>query len=381
MVLILDNKDIQSVLDMPSCIDVLYEGLKAYARGDAARRPRIDLFAPTSRSDEFSCFSSMEGIIRSRYYAIRIKPDIVAWPELNGLKRRVTYCSRPGLYGGIVLLFSAENAELVGIMNDGHLQHMRVGATAALGARYLARSNAETVGVLGSGRMARSLALGFSVVRKLRTIKAYSPSVDHLSAYCDEMRRSLDIEVVPVRSPSDAIRGSDIVACCTNSVSPVLEGRWLEPGMHVTHVSNRELGTGVLERVTLVGYLVFGEDPLDISRFADHNFEIRAGTMAYVAGQPEERQRIPAGAQKFDMPNARWHPCVDWQTERPAGRNSETDISLLAELSATFPLGLASSSLQGIQFAAVAGLAYERAAARSLGRSLDLDLFLQDIPT
>ena len=103
--------------------------------------------------------------------------------------------------------------------------------------------------------------------------------------------------------------------------------------------------------------------------------------MAYVAGQPEERQRIPAGAQKFDMPNARWHPCVDWQTERPAGRNSETDISLLAELSATFPLGLASSSVQGIQFAAVAGLAYERATARSLGRPLDLDLFLQDIPT
>jgi hypothetical protein len=61
MPLILNNHELESAIDMPSCIEALYEALKAYNRKDAARRPRIDIFAPTSRTDEFACFSSMEG--------------------------------------------------------------------------------------------------------------------------------------------------------------------------------------------------------------------------------------------------------------------------------------------------------------------------------
>ena len=112
MVLILNNQDLESVLDMPSCVDALYRGLKAFCCGNAVRRPRIDLFAPTSCPEEFACFSSMEGVVRGGYYAIRIKPDIVSWPMVDGLRRRVTYCYQPGFYGGIVLLFRTENAEL-----------------------------------------------------------------------------------------------------------------------------------------------------------------------------------------------------------------------------------------------------------------------------
>ena len=125
MTLLLNNQELESAIEMPSCIEALYEALKAYNRKDAARRPRIDIFAPTSRSEEFACFSSMEGIVRGGYYAIRIKPDIISWPEVDGVKRRVTYCYRPGLYGGVILVFKTENAELVAIMNDGFIQHMR----------------------------------------------------------------------------------------------------------------------------------------------------------------------------------------------------------------------------------------------------------------
>ena len=311
MVLILNNHELEAAVDMPSCVEALYQALKAYHRRDAARRPRIDIFSPTSRPDEFACFSSMEGIVRSGYYAIRIKPDIISWPEVNGLRRRVTYCYQPGLYGGLILVFRTENAELVAIMNDGYIQHMRVGATAALGARYLARANAEIVGMIGSGGMARSYALAFAAVRKLRKIKAYSPNHEHLKAYCQEMGEKIGIEVVPVKSAQEAVRGADIVATCTNSMAPVVEGRWLEPGMFVANVTRRELDEQISRRVTLVGYLAFEGDPLKLEGFSDANFEIRANVLAYVAGQPEERQRIPAGKEKeITFPNARWLPCL-----------------------------------------------------------------------
>lgn len=105
--------------------------------------------------------------------------------------------------------------------------------------------------------------------------------------------------------------------------------------------------------------------------------------MAYIAGQPDERQRIPTGRQSaVVMRNARWVPCINWDTESPLGRESNDDISLLLELSAgNSPAGWSSADIKGLQIASIAGKAYELASARGLGQSLDIHQFLQDIPT
>ena len=293
MVLILNNKDLESVLDMPSCVEALYRGLKAFSRGDAVRRPRIDLFAPTSRAEEFACFSSMDGVIRDGYYAIRIKPDIRSWPVIAGFKRDISYCTRPGLFGGLVLLFRTDNAEPLAIMNDGFIQHMRVGATAALGARYLSRSDASVVGILGSGGMARTFAAGFTAVRKITKIKAYSPNQQHLDAYCREMSEKLELDVIPQGSAEETVRGSEIVATCTDSRDPVVKGEWLEPGMFVANVRSIELDEEAFRRISLVGYLIFDQDPLKLEGFSDRDFDLRFEVLAYLAGSPEERKKIP----------------------------------------------------------------------------------------
>lgn len=381
MVRILNNQELESVCDMPACIDALYQGIKAYSRGDAARRPRIDLFAPTSRSGEFACFSTMDAVVRGGYYALRIKPDIMSWPLVDGFRRRVTYCYRPGLYGGLILLFRTENAELVAIMNDGYIQHMRVGALAGLGARYLSRQDARTVGILGSGGMARSFALAFCAVRSIQTIKVYSPNPEHLRAHCGAMERKLGIKVEPMKNGEEVVRGSDIVAGCTNSMDPVIYGEWLEPGTYVSNVTHWEFDPEVCQKITLLGYLL-DRKPLDLSSFSDDNFEIRTSVMCYIAGQPEERDRIPVGhGRGVKLPKARIAPCMDWKTEKPALANSGKDIAVLAEMSGGLLGGVASAGIQGLQFASVAGRAYELAAQRGLGKELSTELFLQDIPT
>ena len=379
---IFSNEDIEAVCDMGSCVDALFQGLKAYSRGDAAQRPRVDLLAPTSRPGEFSSFSTMDGIIRGGYYALRIKPDILSWPVINGMRRRITYCYKPGLYGGLILLFRAENAELVAIMNDGYVQHMRVGALAALGARYLSREDSATVGIIGSGAMARSYALAFAAVRPVKKIKAYSPTAENLRAFCEEMTKNLEIEVVAEKDSESVVKGSDIVAACTNSMDPVILGRWLEPGMYVANTTNWEFDEEVFQKITLVGQ-VLNRSLLDVSRVVDDNFELRLNVMAYVAGQPEERAKIPTPKEKqVVMPDATWVPCVDWATERQLGRKSDEDITLLAELvGSTIPGAIASAGIQGLQFVAVAGRAYELAEAKGAGKELPLDMFLQDIPT
>jgi len=382
MPLLLNNQELESVFDMPACIEALYSGLKALSRRDAVRRPRIDLLVPTSRAGEFGCFSSMEGVIRGGYYALRLKPDIISWPVVDGVRRRETYCIEPGVYGGLILVFRAENAELVAIMNDGFIQHMRVGGTAALGAKYLARADAETVGILGSGGMARSYAMGFAAVRKIKRLKAYSPNREHLEKYCREMAEKLRLEVEPVKTAREAVQGAEIVAACTNSLEPVLNGSWLEEGAYVANVTSRELDQESLKRITLVGYLVFEKDPLALSEFTDFGFEIKTNVMAYVGGSADEREKIPGGKEGgLHFPNARKAPCVEWDTDHPLGRKNDQEIAFLAELAGSNTSGLASSGIQGLQFAAAAGRAYELAAQKSLGIRLDRKLFLQDIPT
>ena len=102
---------------------------------------------------------------------MRIKPDIYSWPTVLGNKREATYSYQPGLFGGLVFLYSTKNAEFLAIMNDGYVQHLRVATTAALGIKYLARKDATVMGVYGTGGMARFFPLTAAVVRPLQRLR------------------------------------------------------------------------------------------------------------------------------------------------------------------------------------------------------------------
>ena len=75
---------------------------------------------------------------------------------------------------GLVLLFSTENGEPLAIMPDGVMQRMRVGAANGLGVKYLARKDASTVGILGSGWQAGAQLMAACAVRKIETIRCFS---------------------------------------------------------------------------------------------------------------------------------------------------------------------------------------------------------------
>ena len=164
MPLFLSNADQAQCITPREAVDVLEDAIRQFARGEGIRRPRIDNILPTSRPAEYFNFSSMEGGYNVRlkdgrlkpgYYALRIKPDIYSFPVVDGMRRQVTYSYRPGLYGGLVFLYSVDNAEFLAIMNDGFVQHMRVAASVGLGIRYLSRTDSRVMGIIGSGGMAR----------------------------------------------------------------------------------------------------------------------------------------------------------------------------------------------------------------------------------
>src|SRR5204863_2685706 len=120
--------------------------------------------------------------------AVRINSDIVTWPKEAGNERRVKLPSAPNArYVGLVLLFSSETGEPLAIFPDGVVQRMRVGAANGLGVKYLARQDARTVGILGSGWQAGAQLMAACAVRDIKSIRCFSPTKANREAFSSQM--------------------------------------------------------------------------------------------------------------------------------------------------------------------------------------------------
>ncbi len=368
MVLFIDNSVVQRVLTMPGCIEVQEKAFRGLASGQSVQRPRIDVYVPTERTDGYYRWGTMEGAnTEFGVFATRMKSDIVYWPrDDQGNWTEEKYCTRPGRFCGLIFLFSTRNGEPLAIMNDGYLQHMRVGGGAGIGAKHLARQDSHVVGMIGSGGMARSFLRAFCAVRDIRLVRIYSPTAAHREEYAEGMRRELEIEVQPVSDPERAVRGADIISTCTDSMLPVIDAVWLEPGMHVTCVGGAELGEDVYRRADVVvrqgggGSLKF-EGPDRVESGRGHS------PVAFVGGTEEEIERLPPATPRWS-PSARYPTYVDLATGNAQGRTDDQQISLYLAL-----------GNQGLQFASVGWLVYEKARELALGHELPTEWFLQDI--
>jgi ornithine cyclodeaminase/alanine dehydrogenase-like protein (mu-crystallin family) len=207
MTLLLNNADVARVLSIDRTIAALEQAYRDLATENAVCRPRIDIRIPTGEADRLYQWGTMEGgSATSGYFAIRAKSDVVYEREYNGVRTQEKYCVQPGTYSGIVLLYSIRNGEPLALMNDGYVQHMRVGGCAGLGVETLARPDAEVLGLLGSGGMARTYLDAIHRVRRLRQVKVFSPTREHREQFADEMSERLGLPIAPVEGDVNGLR-------------------------------------------------------------------------------------------------------------------------------------------------------------------------------
>jgi ornithine cyclodeaminase/alanine dehydrogenase-like protein (mu-crystallin family) len=360
----LTNEHIQEVLDMKSCLSAMEEAYHDLVEDQAGYRPRIDFYVP--QEPHYYRWGTMEGASRRLgVFAIRMKSDMLVWNRDAEYQTEDKYCIEPGTYCGLIFLLSVRNGEPLALMNDGYLQHMRVGACAGLGAKYLARKNSSVLGILGSGGMARTYALAIREVRPIERIQVFSPTKANREKYAAEMTERLDVEVVTQNSPEKAVKGADIVALTTDSLVPVIKADWVEPGMHITNVRANETGPDILARADLQARL--GSSTLIVDTPLPGTIHGSDGMFSYCAGTDEEKRRIPiAPTREIDNPDIGTIP--DLMAGRWAGRTSERQITFLNN-----------QGTQGLQFAAVGAKAYEMAKAKGLGHPLPSNWFLQNI--
>lgn len=231
MALFLDEEDVRRLVDMGDALEAVEEAFRHAGEGRAVNEPRRRLASPMG--------------------GLQLLPALDAAGGIAGLKINA------GRGGGFCLLFDLATGEALAVIRHARLGQLRTGAASGVATKYLARSQSQVLGVIGTGYQARTQVEAVCAVRPIRRVLAYSRDPERRRAFATRMQESVGVEVVPASSAEEAVQAADVVCTITNSAVPVLRGEWLAAGVHVNAAGSnsllrQEIDDSVVERSALV---------------------------------------------------------------------------------------------------------------------------------
>lgn len=224
MTLILTEKEVDSLLDMPSALEAVEQILRQHAEGKATNRARRRVALPESALNFMAAGA----------------PEIGAL----GLKAYTLAGSEFRFY---TMLFDPQSGELLSIMQSDKLGQLRTGAASGVATRHLAREDAKTLGIYGAGWQAESQLEAIAAVRDLERVIVYSRSEETRKRFAEKMSGRLGMEVESTHAAEEPA-AQDIVVTATSSREPVLLGEWLKPGSHVNAAGSNFLFKSEIDR-------------------------------------------------------------------------------------------------------------------------------------
>jgi ornithine cyclodeaminase/alanine dehydrogenase-like protein (mu-crystallin family) len=211
---ILSEADVSGLLDLGELLDVLAGGLRASSAGVASVPPRV-----AARGGS-GMLAAMPVLLPGTALGAKLVSVFPGNAELG----------RPS-HQALIALFDEATGTPVAVMDGTRITAARTGATAAVAAGALARPDARVLAILGAGVQGRSHLDAFPLVRDLTEIRIASRTTANAAALAE-----LSPVATPVGSFREAVEGADIVCCCTDASSPIIEAAWLAPGVHVSGV-------------------------------------------------------------------------------------------------------------------------------------------------
>lgn len=317
MALFLTEAEVAELLPMAAALEAVEAAIKAQGLGLAINEPRRRIRTPAGM--------------------LHVMSGAVLPAGLLGFKAYTTF--RAGAKF-LVMLYSADDGRLLAVMQADKLGQLRTGAASGVATKYLARPDASVLGVIGAGWQAESQVEAVCQVRPINLVRVYSRTPERRAEFAVRMAERLGIRVEAVESALDAVKDADVVVTITTSRDPVLLGEWLRPGMHINAAGSnsllrRELDDEAIKRADLI--FVDSKDQARIES-GDLLGPIERGLISWEAVY--ELGQVVAGL----------HP----------GRQSADQITLFESH------GLA------IWDVAAAGVVYERAREKGVGREIDL---------
>jgi alanine dehydrogenase len=209
---------------MPSTLAGVESALRDQAEGRATNRARRRIALPKSGLNYMAAGA----------------------PETGALGLKVYSVARSGARF-YTMLFDPESGELLSILQSDKLGQMRTGAASGVATKYLAREDANTLGLYGAGWQAESQLEAIAAVRDLSRVIVYSRREESRKEFAERMDERLGMEIETTHSP-DEPAAQDIVVTATTSGEPVLLGEWLRPGAHVNAAGSNFLFKSEIDR-------------------------------------------------------------------------------------------------------------------------------------
>jgi ornithine cyclodeaminase len=240
--LILPQSDVERLLPMGECIEVMASTLAGLARGEAVLPLRTMILIP----DSTDVFAVMPGYLGN--------PSTIGAKIITFFPRN--HGTRYDSHQGAVLLFDAETGSLAAILDATPVTTIRTAAVSAVATRLLAREDASTLAILGAGVQGYVHIEAIRLVRPIARLRVWSRTREHAERLADAARERFGLEALVADPGADAVRGADVVCTTTSAREPVLQGEWLEPGTHVnaigaSHRTAREVDSRTVQRSRL----------------------------------------------------------------------------------------------------------------------------------
>ncbi len=317
MPLFLTETDVEQLLTMPDALRVVEDALCEMGRTHANNRPRQRVRMP-------------EGILQ-------VMPAGLPTRGYAGFKYYTSFSAGTRFWFHLI---DANNGDVLAIMQADRLGQQRTGAASGVATKYLARADASSIGIIGTGWQAESQLEAVCAVRQIRIVQCYSRDAEHRKKFADEMGARLNVDLRSMDSAEEAVRDADIVITATNAREPVLRGEWLMPGTHVN---------------------VIGSNRPESRELDDHAI-IRS---AFVCVDSVEQARVEAGDLLSPIERGvfswnRVQELGDLVSGKITGRTERSQITLFKSL------GIA------LEDVAVGAWVYERALELKIGRQVSL---------
>jgi len=241
-VLVLNRRDIEFLLTMPKCIELMESALVSLARGEVILPLRPVLRVP----DSPNVFALMPAYSKA-LKAIGTKL-ITVYPGNHGTSL--------DSHQGAVLLFDGETGSVLAMMDAASITAIRTAAVSGVATRLLARTSATTLAILGAGVQARTHIDAMLAVRPFKKILVWSRTPEHARTVAEDTSRRHQVEAQAAESAAAAVSAADVVCTVTAAREPVLRGEWLKPGTHINAVgasipTARELDTEAVKRARI----------------------------------------------------------------------------------------------------------------------------------
>ena len=223
VILVLNHAEVSDLLPLGECIPVMRDALAALASGEV-HLPLRSIIRPPQAKGLLGLMPSYTSGERPAY----------------GLKAVSVFPRNPSIgkdaHQGAVLLFSGETGELRALMNASAITAIRTAAATAVATDLLARKEADSLAILGSGVQARTHLLALAEVRELKHCRVASRHFEHAQQLANEMTHKVPFAVEPVETVGEALEEADIIVTTTTAREPIVKREWIKPGSHLNLV-------------------------------------------------------------------------------------------------------------------------------------------------